>query len=612
MTEQFKILTPQMHVRKRPNMYVGATMKYTTSRFVKGSWHEVTYVPAIFKMINEVLDNSVDEAIRTNFKYANKISVSISADDDSVTVTDNGRGIPQDEVIDPSTGDKILRPVAAWTRVNAGTSFTDDRVSIGANGVGSSATNFLSSKFIGQTWQKGKMVTVSCSDGANEIDVSAVSKTGNGTKVTFSPDFSLFESDHIDDHNMLDLVEDRLINLKMAFPEIEFRFNGKEVGFKNFKDYAKQYGECVIEDTKTHHFIVGSSEDGFRHNSFVNGVNTSLGGAYIDFIANGLVECLVPMIKKKFKVDVSKTSVKNNLAVISFARDFKDPKFDSQTKERLTSSAGKIKDHYVASGCKPIEDVAKRILATPEIINPIVEAELAKQLANERRAATLAAKKAKKVRVAKHVAATGSDATLHLVEGDSALSSALVARDPKKHGFFPLRGVVKNTWSLKANQVYENKELFELVSILGLDCTDCNSWKSMSYDSVTIMADADVDGQKISTMLVAFFARFWPDMIEAKKVRIMRTPVLISKKGADVKWFYNMEEAIKFKQDKSAYEHRYIKGLGSLESEEYRKILNTPVLDVIEMDGKSEEMLEMMFGVSSEPRKKFMYQGETE
>jgi DNA gyrase/topoisomerase IV subunit B len=111
-----------------------------------GKWSKVRYTPALFKMINEILDNCLDENIRTSGKFANRIDVSIT--DASVTVTDNGRGIPQETIVTPED-DKILRPVAAWTRVNAGTSFEENRTTIGANGLGSAAVNFLSSSFMG-------------------------------------------------------------------------------------------------------------------------------------------------------------------------------------------------------------------------------------------------------------------------------------------------------------------------------------------------------------------------------------------------------------------------------------------------------------------------------
>jgi len=131
MSEQFKILTPRSHVRERIGMYLGSTSIEEIDQFLLGKWSKVRYVPALLKMINEILDNSIDEAIRTNFEFANKIDVSIELDLNKIIVTDNGRGIPQVEVFDEQTNAKIMQPVAAWTKVNAGTSFEDARVTIG-------------------------------------------------------------------------------------------------------------------------------------------------------------------------------------------------------------------------------------------------------------------------------------------------------------------------------------------------------------------------------------------------------------------------------------------------------------------------------------------------
>ena len=191
MSEQFRILTARQHVRERIGMYMGSSSREDIERFVLGDWKKAQYVPALSKMVDEILDNAIDEAIRTNFKYSNKINVSI--DGDKITVTDNGRGIPQDKIYDEASKEEILRPVAAWTKVNAGTSFDDERVTIGTNGVGSAATNFLSEKFIGRTWSNGKSIEVHCKNGADTLNIKKGAKAGSGTEVSFIPDFGLFE-----------------------------------------------------------------------------------------------------------------------------------------------------------------------------------------------------------------------------------------------------------------------------------------------------------------------------------------------------------------------------------------------------------------------------------
>lgn len=608
--EKFVILTSRDHVRQRPNMYIGSVSVETVDRFIKGKYGQVRYIPGLNKIIDEIIDNSIDEAIRTNFQYANVISVDVT--NDTITVSDNGRGIPQDEIHDQTTNEHILRPVAAWTKTNAGTSFTADRTTIGSNGVGSACSNYFSVEFKGKTWRDGKEVTVHCKDGASIIKWSVKERVGNGTSVTFTPDFKLFGASDLTNGGTLDtiaLIEDRLISLQISFPEIKFKFNGKAIKESNIKKYAELFGESskVIETTENLSFFFGtSSDDGFRTTSYVNGVNTLNGGSYVDMVVGNVCDCLVDMIKKKHKVDVSKALIKNGLTFVLFARNFTDSKYDSQTKERLTNSPAEIKAHISTTGIKDYEYYAKKILATPDIIDPIIEAQLAKKLAAEKRAATMAQKKLKKAKVAKHIAANGDNGMLFITEGDSAISEFLQVRDPKRHGGFPLRGVIMNTWDMKPNAILENKELSELITVLGIDITDPNSVDSMNYHDIAILADADHDGQgHISPLLLAFLYRHWPKLYKEKRVHVVRTPILISTKGKDTHWCYTYEEAEDFKSKNPGYYHRYIKGLASLETPEYSKIINDPVLDTVVIDDP--QWFEIAFGDSSQLRKDWLY-----
>jgi DNA gyrase/topoisomerase IV subunit B len=607
VSENFRILTARQHVRERIGMYMGSSSQEEIERFVMGEWKVARYVPALSKMVDEILDNSIDEAIRTNFKYANKIDVSIKMDN-SITVTDNGRGIPQDEIYDETSKEKILRPVAAWTKVNAGTSFDDNRVTIGTNGVGSAATNFLSTKFVGKTWRDGKRVEVKCSDGGEHVNVIIKECGGDsGTEVSFTPDFGLFEVESINQLDTISLVEDRLVGLQMAFPEIAFSFNKKRIKVNDLKKYSALFSEkCVIEKSDNVSFFFAPSEDGFRSNSFVNGVNTRQGGTYVDYIVNGIIDELGVLIKRRHKIEVAKSTIKAGITFVLFARNFTNPKFDSQTKERLTNPMGNVKEHYESAGVKDLLSIAKKVFATPEIIDPIIEAQLAKKLAAEKRAATLAQKGLRKVKVAKHIAANTNDATLKIVEGDSAMGFLLKVRDPSKVGAYPLRGVIMNTWDMKPSEVLKNKELSELVAVLGLDITNPNSVDDMTYSSIATLTDADHDGiGHISPLLLAFFYKYWPRLFKEKRIKITRTPIMISTKGKETKWFYTYEEANKFKTQEAGWKHRYIKGLGSLQEIEYDKIINDPVYDVVTVDDA--KIFEMMFGKESGPRKEFMF-----
>jgi DNA gyrase/topoisomerase IV subunit B len=597
MSEKFKILTPREHIRARIGMYLGSPVKEEVERFILGKWRSSTFVPAISKMIDEILDNSIDEAIRTKFKHANKIDVTIK--DNSISITDNGRGIPQESVHDAVTGMDVPRPVAAWTKTNAGTSFDDNRVTIGTNGVGSAATNFLSTTFVGETWSGNQLLTVACANGAETVDVSTKRKTGSGTRVTFTPDFSFFDIDNLEDVDTIDLVKDRLSSLQIAFPEITFSFNGYRIDAQNIQQYAGMYAEnkndtVILEKSDDLSFFVTGSSDGFRTTSFVNGVNTRQGGVYVNYIIDGIVDELEVLIKRKHKVSVPKSTIKNGFQFVMFARNFADPRFDSQTKLRLTNPVSHVKKHFEAAGVKDFKTIAKKIVAAADLIDPITTAAINKQEAEERRNAARNQKNLKRIKVAKHVAAAQYDATLVLTEGDSALGNGLKVRDPQKVGLFPLRGVIKNVFEVTPSEALKNKEIGELVAILGLDINDPKSVDNRTYKYVAALTDSDHDGQgHIMPLVISFFYKFWPKLFEDKCFRVIRSPIMISSNGKDTKWFYSYDEAQAFKDGSKGYSHRYIKGLGSLTEEEYSLVLNDPSYDCITVSDPS--YLQLMF-----------------
>jgi DNA gyrase/topoisomerase IV subunit B len=192
-----------------------------------------------------------------------------------------------------------------------------------------------------------------------------------------------------------------------------------------------------------------------------------------------------------------------------------------------------------------------------------------------------------------------------LVSHNSAMGFFLKVRDPNLIGAYPLRGVVMNTWDMRPADVLKNKELGELVSILGLDINNPNSVDDMTYGYVATLTDADHDGSgHIAPLIIAFFAKFWPRLLSEKRIRIIRSPIMISTKGKDVKWFYDYEEASAFKKNSVGFDHRYIKGLGQLTEVEYDSVINNPVCDVVTIDDAS--YLQLMFGNDSQLRKTFM------
>lgn len=614
MSDDFKILSDRDHVRLRPNMYLGSTSYESRTRFVNGQWTTISYIPALIKMIDEIIDNSIDEAIRTNFKFANRIDVDVPLKEDWFSVQDNGRGIPQD-VIKDTQGEELLRPVAAWTRKQAGSNFDDsERTGAGMNGVGSSAVNFMSSYFFGQTTSNGSELTLTTI--ANEFGETTTvkiekSKQHDGTYVRFKPDPALFDIASMKREDIMKIVEDRLRSLSVAFPKIKFYLNRVRLT-SHLKDYAALYLEGdnkeVVLSAKgnVNYFFVGS--DNGHANSIINGLNVPLGGTYVDHIFNNVADELSVIIKKKHKIEISRNLIKNGMNFVLFVSEFKNPKFDGQTKERLTNSWKEVSDHWFAEDREEFSKIAHKIFASEEIIQPIIEAQLAKKLAADKLAAKKAQKGLKKIKVAKHVAANKKEATLFLVEGDSALGFALKVRNPDIHGFFPLRGKVMNTWTMAQKDVLQNKELSELIAILGLNIMDPDSMEDCTYETIAILTDADHDGTHISMLLLGFFYKFWPRLLTEGKIKITKTPIMISSKAKTEKWFYSYKEAKDFKNENSGWSHRFLKGLAALKEEEYRKIINEPLYNEIVVD--DEQWFETILGDDSAPRKVWLLEEE--
>ncbi|ANA49359.1 DNA topoisomerase II large subunit [Salmonella phage vB_SnwM_CGG4-1] len=602
---KIQMLSDKEHVLKRPGMYIGSVSNEFHERFVFGEFKRVQYVAGVLKLIDEIIDNSVDEAIRTSFKFANKISVNIDSSASKVTVEDNGRGIPQAMVTTPE-GEEIPGPVAAWTKTKAGGNFgaDEERKTGGQNGVGSSLTNIFSVMFKGTTSDGENELTVSCSNNSDNVSWKSKKSSYKGTKVEFIPDFSHFEMNNFDDV-YFDIMLDRLQTLAVVYPKIEFKFNNKKVD-SNFKKYSKQYDEnAIIIDEENYSLAIGNSPDGFRQMTYVNNIHTKNGGSHIDYVIDEIANELIPAIKRKHKIEVNKARIKECFTVLMFIRDMSNLRFDSQTKERLTSPWGEIKSHLNLDAKK----ISNQIMKSDAILMPIIEAALARKLAAEKAAETKAAKKAAKAKVHKHIKAGeyGNDkveTTLFLTEGDSAIGYLINTRDRDLHGGYPLRGKVMNTWGMSASEALKNKEIFDICAITGLVIGE--DYDSLNYKNIAIMTDADVDGTgSIYPSLLAFFAN-WPKLFEEGRIRFVKTPVIIMSKGSEQKWYYNSAEYEAEKDKLAGWKLRYIKGLGSLEEDEYERVIQQPVYDVVSLPPNWKELFEMVMGNDAAPRKVWM------
>lgn len=613
MTEEFKILSEAQHALQRPSMYIGSVSLEDQTAISFKDVKTFSIVPGLLKIIEEIIQNSVDEAIRTDFARANQISIEIGQEADGsdfVIVEDNGRGIPVEETPDG------WRPELCWTRARAGTSFGDNRETIGANGVGSFLTAVFSKKFIGTTQDGKKKLTLTATNNLNNRDVKVIDHLTKktGTTVHFFPDFKQFYGvDHLTtDH--IQLIRDRLTHLAICYPKIKFEFNGAPLLSTSRKQIPSLYSEYNVSIQDDQKVIILTplprGLDGFQSISYVNGIHIKNGGMHVQYIMGKIIEEMRPMIKKKWKIEVSPSQISSGLVLVTYLSGFPDLKFDSQSKERVTNTQAEISS-YLKISSDEFKSIAKQVVSNEKIIMPIIEAILWKKEQEERRQLRDLQKKAKKLSVANHIEAQSkhpADKILYLTEGLSASGPILAVRDAMTVGSYALRGKVMNTHGMKPADILKNKEYFELTGILGLNFG--SGIEDLTYHSIAIMTDADPDGSSIFCSLLNFFSN-WPELFERGHIYRVKSPLWVCEKKGKRKMFYSNQDYIDAKLD-SSWECHYIKGLGSLEESDYAQIIENPILvRVSSIDEFDADHLNMAFGDDAERRKKWMM-GESE
>ena len=429
MADKFEVLNDREHTLIKSHIMVGGTVEENMSRYINGEYKTLSVVPGLLVITREIIDNCIDEYIRSKGKNATKINISMNQL--SLTVEDNGRGIPVERYVNEANNIDNWRPVLCWTQLRAGTSFSEHEIGPSSNGVGASVANILSTYFRGETWDGKKYCVVTCSNNMETINVSIEDDNTHptGTKVTIEPDFERFGVPcYTPDH--ITATKERIIALSSVYPEITFTFNGEKIRTKKPKEYISIYNKKYVSyEEKNYFFAIMPTElDEYYQQCYIDGLYIKNGGTHEIYIAREISYALRDIIKKKYKLDMSPAEIKRGFFLLFNARYFPQMKFDSQTKERLTNSEAEVKAYL---GDVNFEKIAKDIVAIPEIINPIIEAKLAKQIAAEKRAVTLAQKKMQKTVVEKHVSAMSknrSDTTLFLCEGDCLEENTKIKR----------------------------------------------------------------------------------------------------------------------------------------------------------------------------------------
>jgi DNA topoisomerase-2 len=410
-----------------------------------------------------------------------------------------------------------------------------------------------------------------------------------GCKVAFTP-----AMEHFPDVNLGDLqsyMRLRLINLAVSMRKMDIYFNGAQLDNK----YRLSAGDDQISLFSDNSLLMIASAQEFTQHTYVNGLFCRHGGSIPDAIASQIVIPLREMISKKHKIDMLPSQIKQHLKVGSWSTGFPNLQFDSQTKDRVTNPTGECLAFLNFDWKK----LATQIMKTPSLIDPMIQSALYKKELADRLELARAQKAKKKVRIASHIECTGDkNRTLFLFEGESAANAFLEVRDPKKHGAYALRGKVLNTHGMKWVDIVKNRELSDLMEIIGLKPDKPATM--LNYDRILITTDADLDGADITCLLVNFFSR-WPELFDGIISRV-KSPLWIGTSKTERIYCYSNAEYMK--SQKRGIEWNYMKGLGRLEVEDYRTMIETPVIDKISYKGV--ESLTIAFGDSAQARKDWM------
>jgi len=551
-------------------MYIGSVDTNTINDYLlvdnTMQYVEVKYVPGLIKIINEIIDNSVDVAIKTDFKYSNEISVKI--DSTRVEVKDNGTGIPVEK-----NSDGHYLPELCWNHARAGSNFDNDdsRTQIGMNGVGSYATACFSTKFVGQTDDGKNRYTITIKDNASSFKESIVPSKEQGTIVTFEPDLEKFGLTTIDEvyHN---IIRQRLINLSMSFPDITFKFNGRKINVSSFKKYVAMFNsDFEMFETEDYRFaILPNSDDDFRHFTYVNGLKIPDGGTHVDVITYNIVNRMKDKLAKKYKT-IKPGDIRNKLMLIAFMKNVKNTKFNSQSKEKITNSQSEINAYL---GDVPYDQIVNKIFKNSAIIEPIVEVYKIKEELKRRQELKGLEKTQKRIKCDKYLPSIGTNKYLFLTEGQSALGGLSPVFGRKECGYFTLRGKPLNAYSAPTAKFTANKELSELYRVL----------KNENYENIVFATDADLDGHHIRGLLIGFFERYMPEF--KGKIAMLQTPMIVVKKnGKPVRWSYSLSDSL---EPKAGEVSHWMKGLGSWKTSDLQQVVETDgtnkMIDIIEFD----------------------------
>ena len=620
--DQIQILKGLEAVRKRPGMYIGSTSS-------RGLHH----------LVYEIVDNAVDEALAG---YCNTIEVTINQDN-SITVIDNGRGVPVD--VNHETGKPAVEVV--YTMLHAGGKFGGGgyKVSGGLHGVGASVVNALSEWMEVYVKRDGHIYNQRYERGNVCYPLKIVGDCPleeTGTKVTFLPDKEIFQETTVYEYNILKsrlremafLTKGIKIVLKDAREGIEqervFHYEG---GIKEFVEYLNKSKDALYDKI----IYCEGLKDGvqvevaFQHNdgynevvdSFVNNIKTPEGGTHLTGFKNALTKTFNDYAKKNKLIKDSEQSlsgddIREGLTAIVSVK-IEDPQFEGQTKQKLGNTVARSAVDSIVS-----EQLEIFLEQNPAVAKVICEKSIMAQRARD------AARKARDLTRRKTALENTSlpgkladcsdrdpkNCEIYIVEGDSAGGSAKTARSRATQAILPLRGKILNVEKARLDRILGNEEIKAMITAFGTGIHEDFDISKLRYHKIIIMTDADVDGAHIATLLLTFFYRFMPELIKQGHVYLAQPPLYKIEKNKKVWYAYSDEELnqimLEIGRDQNNKVQRY-KGLGEMDADQLWETTMDPekrILLRVNMDEDSESEIDVTFstlmGDKVEPRREFI------
>ena len=605
--QKYQKFTHHEHVLKLPDTYVGSTEKTTeeiwyfdktSGRMKKGN---VSFVPGEFKIFDEIVVNAIDQYTRTRESSDSKtirvrnIQVTYSRETGEITVFNDGDGIP----VEKYNGEDIYIPELIFGNLLTSSNYTEgEKKHVGGkNGYGAKLANIFSREFKVETidFNLKKSFSIKFTDNMTKREAPVINscKSKPYTKISYIPDYTRLGGQTGLSEDMIKIIEKRTYDMAACTDDKTSVFlNGEKIEYKNFERYTQMYiGDKtetprVYESPNDRWEVVASLNPfvNFEHVSFVNGINTYRGGKHVDYIVNQICKRVAAMIKKKKKIDVKTVFIRENLMVFVKAT-IDNPSFNSQTKENLTTNAGKF-----GSKCELSDKFMEGILKCG-----IMEKALAlNQLKDQKDLHKTDGKKQTKLRGIPKLedanwagTAKSAECCLILTEGDSAKTMAMtgigiIGRD--RYGVFPLKGKLMNVRDIKnIKKLQENDEINNIKKIIGLQAgKEYSSISELRYGSVMVLTDQDEDGSHIKGLLFNVFQTLWPTLFSRPGFLLgMLTPIVKAKKGKESIDFYSLKDFNAWNETNGkGYTTKYYKGLGTstpTEAKEYFKNLKTVV-----------------------------------